>query len=450
VQPPRDYDEDWTPYGPPIEKYRYTDEHGTLLFEVLRCTGKNFPQRKPDPTAKSGWCWKLGNTRKPLYRLPAVLQAIRDGEPVFVCEGEKDVHAIERAGYVGTCNPGGAGKTGKWLKEHTEALADADVVIVADRDDVGRAHARRIAQALEGVARAVRRVEAAEGKDAFDHLSAGKTVEEFLFVDEDERPTDLAPSIHEFLAMTDDYHWIVPGLLERGDRVIITGHEGAGKSEWLRQSAICLSAGVHPLRFTHIEPRRVLFIDAENSERQTRRRMRPVYELVVAMRPIGPDYMRILIKPAGVDLTREDDAAWLYERVIAHKPEVLILGPLYRLHAQNPNDEMAARATVAAIDAARTAADCAVIIEAHTGHAEIGRERGIRPTGSSLWLRWPEFGYGLFPQKTGKPNESMWFRQWRGPRDEREWPDELRRGKTFPWEGVWNKGMPKLPNTDDF
>jgi RecA-family ATPase len=226
---------------------------------------------------------------------------------------------------------------------------------------------------------------------------------------------------------------------------MITGFEGQGKSEFLRQMAVCIAAGVDPLRFNLIEPRRVLFIDCENSDRQTRRRLRPLSELIErTKRPVGPKMMYVLTRPNGLDLTEEGDAAWLHERVIAHRPELLIIGPLYKLHEKNPNDELAARLVVRAIDDARSAIDCAVVIEAHAGHGEAGRQRNVRPTGSSLWLRWPEFGYGLVPTGKGGTDQCMEFRRWRGPRGDRQWPDELHRGTVWPWQGVWNKGMPKL------
>ena len=41
------------------------------------------------------------------------------------------------------------------------------------------------------------------------------------------------PTITEFLSVPaedDIYDWIVPGLLERGDRLVLTGTEGAGKA----------------------------------------------------------------------------------------------------------------------------------------------------------------------------------------------------------------------------
>ena len=62
-------------------------------------------------------------------------------------EGEKDVHALERAGVVATCNPGGAGK---WREEYSEVLREAVVVIIADKDKPGQAHARQVMASLKG------------------------------------------------------------------------------------------------------------------------------------------------------------------------------------------------------------------------------------------------------------------------------------------------------------
>ncbi len=159
--------------------YDYTDEHGTLRYQVVRYSPKDFRQRRPD--ADGGWIWKLDQTRRVLFRLPRVIAAIKAGEPIYIAEGEKDVIALERAGVTATCNSGGAGK---WRPEHTEALRGAEVVVVADRDDPGRKHADRVAAALNGVARSARVVEPVEGKDAFDHLAAGHKLDEFKSVDE--------------------------------------------------------------------------------------------------------------------------------------------------------------------------------------------------------------------------------------------------------------------------
>ena len=73
------------------------------------------------------------------------------------------------------------------------------------------------------------------------------------------------PSLREFLDRDDpDHDWVIPGLLERGDRFILTGSEGLGKSVLQRQLAVCAAAGVHPFNHPRVEPVRVLLIDCEN------------------------------------------------------------------------------------------------------------------------------------------------------------------------------------------
>lgn len=178
----------WSPYGEVVAAYDYVDATGHLLFQVCRTADKQFPLRRPDRTAKSGWSWKLGNTPRVLYRLPAVLAAVAESTTVFIVEGEKDVHAAEAAGYTATCNPGGAGS---WRHEYADTLAGAEVVVICDRDKPGRAHGRMVAASLRGIAELVRLVEPVEGKDLSDHLAAGHSIEQLSLVAED--PDDAPP-----------------------------------------------------------------------------------------------------------------------------------------------------------------------------------------------------------------------------------------------------------------
>lgn len=447
-------DDEWTPAGPAVAIYDYRDENGELLFQVCRTASKDFRQRVPDLTTKSGWSWKLGDTRRVLYRLQNVLAAAKEGREVYICEGEKDVHTLERHGLVATCNPGGAGK---WRPEYNEAFRGAVVTIVADRDDPGRAHARKVRDALLGIAEAVYIVEAKSGKDATDHVNAGHSLAELeqTYSSETEAKPDLAPDLWEFIAVPDaPYDWIVPDILERGDRLILTGFEGQGKSMLLRQLAVMIAAGLHPFywhKHHECRPHRVLFIDCENSERQSRRKFRPLAAASIKHEHRVPDgALRLIHKPEGIDLTRDEWEEWLMERVVAHRPDVLFVGPFYRLHNANMNEELPARKVVAVLDRVRTAVDCALITEAHAGHGGEGLKRSVRPTGSSLLLRWPEFGIGIRP--AGDPPRmhnghamDVEMVPWRGGRDDRNWPGYLTWGDPhdWPWKlslGVANGG----------
>ena len=103
-----------------------------------------------------------------------------DAQIVYVCEGEKDVLAVEAVGASAVCAAGGAGKAHLF---DWSPLKQRDVIVVADKDKPGRAHAEGVAKQLKNVAKTVRLVEAAIGKDAADHLAAGKTLDELVAVD---------------------------------------------------------------------------------------------------------------------------------------------------------------------------------------------------------------------------------------------------------------------------
>ncbi|GAB3452686.1 hypothetical protein GCM10027570_31170 [Streptomonospora sediminis] len=167
-----------------VAEYEYVDEQGRLLFVKERREPKDFRCRKPD--GSGGWLWKQAVERRVLYRLPEVVAAVAAGRTVFVVEGEKDVHAIERAGGVATCNYDGAAKEGqrtKWRPEYSEVLAGADVVVVADKDAPGYAHARSIAGALAGRAGSLAVLQARAGKDFSDHIAAGYGLGDLVPVD---------------------------------------------------------------------------------------------------------------------------------------------------------------------------------------------------------------------------------------------------------------------------
>ena len=349
---------EWTPHGDAVAVYHYVDEAGRALFDVCRTADKQFPQRRPDPVSRTGWRWTLGDVRRVPYRLPEVIAAVRDGRTVYVAEGEKDVEALRAVGKVATCNPGGAGK---WRVEYGEHLREATVMVCADKDKPGQQHARTVAASLHKVDATVWVLEAADPhKDVAAHLGAGLPLNALNVTHRPDQPArpDLAEDVHEFLAASDEpYDWLIEGFLERWERVILTGAEGAGKSMAIRQMAVCMAAGLHPFTFTRRTPVTVLVIDCENNDRQNRRKIRPMVEQAEREGARVPDGgLRIIHRPNGLDLTDTDDAAWLIERVTAHSPDVLVLGPLYQLHRQNMNDELAARQLTHALRLAQAAA----------------------------------------------------------------------------------------------
>lgn len=158
-----------------VATYDYADENGKLLFQVVRLDPKGFRQRRPNGAGK--WTWKLNGVRRVLYRLSQLLKS-NPAEPVFVAEGEKDVDALCALGLTATCNPGGANK---WhTVDDTPLHGAGNVVVIADRDKPGLAHARDVAERLTATGTAAKVIELPDRdghavKDASDWIGAGGT-----------------------------------------------------------------------------------------------------------------------------------------------------------------------------------------------------------------------------------------------------------------------------------
>lgn len=251
-------------------------------------------------------------------------------------------------------------------------------------------------------------------------------------------------SLDEFLRERDRYDWLVPGLLERGDRMILTGAEGFGKTELATQLVMSIAGSVHP--FTgepsqHSEPR-ILIIDCENSESQSRRRYRRIAGAIDSARAMWEadplDWekrVKLEIRPGGLDLLNPADAAWVESVIATTSPDLVAMGPLYKLHNGNVNDAEPMGQMLRTIDRLRERHQFALITEAHASKAQNGNgQRTMEPEGSAVFLRWPEFGLGLRRNKEN-PMDQADVVFWRGSREEREWPDALfrRNSGLLPW-----------------
>ena len=112
------------------------------------------------------------------------------------------------------------------------------------------------------------------------------------------------------------------------------------------------------------------------------------------------------VVPQGLDLYGQAaDVAWLEARIKRATPDLVIVGPIYKLAIGDPISEEVARRVSAVLDRLRVQYGFALLIEAHVLHGQ-GGNRPERPYGASLWLRWPEFG--LYLSQTGT------LSHWRG------------------------------------
>lgn len=348
-----------------IAAYPYTDEHGELLYEVVRREPKEFRQRRPD--GNGGWLWNLRDTRRVLYRLPEVCAAVSAGRRVLVVEGEKDADRLAQLGFAATCNAMGSGG-GKWRPEYTQALAGAHVAIIPDNDEPGRMHAQAVAHALHGTAASVRLVDLPgappDGGDVSDWLDAGGTVEQLKTLIEAAPDLDTAPvldaSIGEFFIDWQGFwqrdrreaEWAYADVLAKGRGHALYASHKAGKSLLMLHVAVTLA--------TAREPFAVVYLDYEMGEDD-------LYERLLDM-GYGPD----------VDLSR------LHYALLPSLPPLdtragaeALCDILDRVQAERPDHHLVVvlDTTARAVAGEENAADTFRAFYAHTG-IELKR-RGI-------------------------------------------------------------------------
>lgn len=242
-----------------------------------------------------------------------------------------------------------------------------------------------------------------------------------------------AVPLRQIMELEETYDWVIPNLMERKDRLILTGHEGMGKSTMARQLILLPSAGLHPFTFEKIEPVKCLVIDAENTAKQWKRNSAFIAHQAKVQGghdPLDSTYMAI---SGRVDILDPRTQGQIHRLIDRHEPGLVFIGPLYRIALKlNTDDEVAP--VIAALDSIRDRG-VALVMEAHAGHATDGTgNRSVRPRGSSALMGWPEFGFGI------RASEEMGvydFVPWRGQREQRDWPERLRRGDRgraeFPW-----------------
>ena len=426
--------------------YDYEDENGKVLFQALRVPKpggkKTFYQRQPDPAKKSGWTWNLNGVRRVLYKLPEVLRARSNGETIYLVEGEKDVESLRRRGFTATTSPMGAGK---WMPEYTEMLAASSVVIIADADTPGREHARIVKELLDEVGCVVSICEAMTGcKDITDHFEAGGTIDTLLETvpalveGKESYGMDILDAIEREVKPSS---FVIPHVLAAGDRWLLTGFEGHGKSTFCRQLAVQVAAGIHPWTGKDMEPQKVMVVDSENHPDQVLESWQDMIGRAARLgRPVQRG-MLILQEEWDneINLNESTGKRWLLERVNAHKPALVVIGPLYNLANKDLSEHAVVNEMKSAINEARGISGSAFIMEHHAPHRGNGdKERAVRPYGSSTFLKWPDFGYGLKPEEIEGYYE---LQKTRFPRvRSRHFPGWMRWGKPgtleWPWEAV--------------
>ena len=239
--------------------------------------------------------------------------------------------------------------------------------------------------------------------------------------------------------------WIIPGCLKKDWRAIVTGEEGAGKGVLLRCMAACVAEGVHPFTHHMQEPHRTLLVDLENPmEAILETGITVTTALMECVMSKGREYsdggFKVWYEPGGIDIRNRNDKARLVREIAAQKPELVCIGPYYKLTRPRHGEswEEAAMAALGILDDLRTKYGFALVIEAHSAKASNGAKRALNPIGSVYLTAWPELGIGL--RKDDEHDTTLHVEHFRGARLKQQWPDRIERDRKWVIRGVWDFG----------
>lgn len=243
--------------------------------------------------------------------------------------------------------------------------------------------------------------------------------------------------------------WLVPHILRPRWRVIVVAGEGVGKGTLMRFIGLHAAAGRDPFNTAKfIEPRRVTYIDTENPNTTILHQVK-IANLDVDFVGECEDRYSIWHREGGMNLRDRRTRADMESVLQKTRPEIVFAGPLYKLtHRKSGEDmEQATLELLEILDDFRVRFNFALMIEHHAPKGSgISGHREMNPFGSSVLLRWPEFGITLEQEGHTLPNEDLMtlnVGRFRRDREQADWPDTITRGKMgqrAAWIGRWPLG----------
>lgn len=201
------------------------------------------------------------------------------------------------------------------------------------------------------------------------------------------------------LCMTPDpsaEHELLGALVRRGNRIVVGGHTGEGKTTLCLGMARAILEGEMFLGFKGIGGVRALFVDAEQGLRTVKRRLREArLDSLDSL-----DYLRV---PDGLALTHSQEEISGMEHVLAAGDYAFVMAdPLYKLHRGDSNDEREAVDLMRRLDAWRERFGFALVLPVHCRKPPMRGQFTIHDLfGSSAYLRGAEVVLGLRRIKPG-------------------------------------------------
>lgn len=199
--------------------------------------------------------------------------------------------------------------------------------------------------------------------------------------------------ISELLAMPEEEpDWMVNGLFTVASNGWVAAEPKVGKSWVVLELAYALSTGLPFLgRFAVKQPRRVLYVQEEDSLLRVLRRLKKIIRGDPMRPPPADDYWRWSIR-AGFKLDSMEWLEKLRQEIIAFDAEVIILDVFNRLHGSDENKQPEMTAILNNLTRLTNAYGCAFIIVHHNRKPQAGNEARANQSmrGHSVLSGWAE------------------------------------------------------------
>lgn len=410
--------------------YPYTnDQGGEYTVEVVRFTDayresrpglpKTLPRYRTDQGFLAGLPSAIGKTDGCyLYKQHAMLDALRMGYALHICEGEKDADRASSAGLCATTNICGA--LG-FKQMHAEIIAeawlgagkDSEVFLILDRDDAGLKRGERIADRLIEAGlpaariRAVQSATAGDGDDLTNHLDAGFGPDDLEHVDlevlvrvENEQERDAGAERFDadqtsisfvFDSEPPPREYLIEDLMPANESGLLVAAGGTGKGHLQIQLALSMAMGGTFSGMAITKPRGVVLVSVEDDRHELHRRLRAALDLwfsdsppgtMEKCRPVLERRIRI-VDLRGTTFAKlgsqfRENLLPVVDRL--EDPGLICLDPLSRLlpdlnDTGGINTQEGAGIILNEMDALRTDSGCSVITSHHVSKESI-RNKG--------------------------------------------------------------------------
>lgn len=233
--------------------------------------------------------------------------------------------------------------------------------------------------------------------------------------------------------------WVMGPFVVRGQRTIIAGPTGHGKSLFALSLARGIASGRGMLQYPQVTRGPVLVVDCEMGERSIRKR-------IIELGLEEEQDIHYWCLPDGLLLDHEEELSVLAEAVARIQPVCVVADPLFKMHGGDPSDNQHAVAVMRGLDRLRTNHDFALVIVAHMRKA-LQSPKGGRPDmalddimGAGSWL----FGAEIIMAIQRAGGRSSWLHTWKhrdgaftADGEPWEWGDGKKSMVTFTTEAIW-------------